>query len=352
MSEQTISGYMAIPRVPSRGGSARLIFITPLLDAVGEKAGFILQAPKTGTISKVGFRTGTVTTGDTVDVRLESVDLATGNPSGTLLGTNSNGSQVIANADDNTWFLTSLTQGVVVTKGDFIAVVIVNGGGGGNLRIAHLGLVMWGGNFSYITDFVGGAWAKDDESPLCALEYSDGSYAHSPGVYPVSDIDVMVSFDNTSDPDHRGLKFKLPFPFRITGIWVVGDFDGPVDVKLYDSDGTTVLETMSLDPDVRAATGGMTYFVLFSGTQSLLKNTFYRVVLEPTSAVSVELDEFDVDTVAIMDALEGGQDFHYTEKKDAGWTDTTTKRPFMGILIDGVNIGMLVHPGMAGGMRA
>lgn len=333
MAEQIVKGHMAIPHV----GGSRIQDINTLLDAAGEKAAFIFQAPKTGTVAKVGFRTRTVTTGDTVDVRLETVSTANGDPTGTLLGANSNGAQVIADGDDGTWFLTALTTPVAVTKGDIIAVVIVNGGGGGDLNIGHT--TRWTVNFPYVDDFVGGAWTKDDEAPGCALEYNDGSYAHSPGVFPVSDISLTVNFNNTSDPDHRGLKFKLPFPFRIIGMWFSGDLDGNADIKLYDSDGTTVLETISLDSDIRYGTAGDFTLIWFAGAYSLAKDVFYRVVLEPTSATGVDLDEFDVDAAAIMDSFPGGQNFHYTEKKDAGWTDTTTKRPFMGILLDGLDDG-------------
>ena len=59
-------------------------------EAANEQAAGVFQAPFTGTIDKVIFATGTVATGGTVDVRLETVSIANGDPTGTLLGTNSN----------------------------------------------------------------------------------------------------------------------------------------------------------------------------------------------------------------------------------------------------------------------
>jgi hypothetical protein len=58
-------------------------FVSRLIDATGEKYAAIIQIPKTGTISKIGFRTGTVTTSQTLRGGIETVDAATGAPTGT-----------------------------------------------------------------------------------------------------------------------------------------------------------------------------------------------------------------------------------------------------------------------------
>jgi len=43
---------------------------------------------------------------------------------------------------------------------------------------------------------------------------------------------------------------------------------------------------------------------------------------------------------AAMDGFPGGQNVHRTERTDLGaWTDTTTKRPWMGVLLTGFNDG-------------
>ncbi len=327
-------------------------FSSLLIDAASEKVAAICQAPKTGTITKIGFVTRTVTTGDTVDVRLETVSLTTGDPSGTLFDTNTNASQVIDATDDNTWFLTTLTAGAAVIKGDLIAPVIVNGAGSGNMNIG-----VWRSTFIAIpyADHFTAAWAKQARSPVFAFEYSDGSYDISPGVYPMS-ASSGRSFSSSSTPDERGLKFKLPFPVRITGAWVAIDTDENADIVLYNS-SDSVLETVSLDKDVRQTNNLTPHRILFSGTQELAIDTVYRLVVKPTTTTNVEIRDFDVDTAAIMDSVDGGQDFHYTERTDAGaWTDTTTRRPFMGIVCDAFDDGVSAggaagHAGMQGGMQ-
>ncbi|MFQ5804771.1 MAG: hypothetical protein ACE5JQ_17920, partial [Candidatus Methylomirabilales bacterium] len=335
MAEQTFPGGLWIPHPPIMQSAAPNLQ-NMLIDASTEKAAGVFRAPKTGTISKVGFLTGTVTTGATVDVRLETVDLANGDPSGTLLGTNSNGSQVIADTDDNTWFTTTLTTGVAVTKGDLLAVVIANAGSG-NMNIRNVRYDFTGG----YSDLFTAAWVKDNDSPGFGLEYSDGSYAYSPHVWPVSGLTSNLNFNSSSTPDERGLIFQLPFPFRVTGCWLTVDLDNAADVVLYDSDGSTALETLSLDPDVRMDTAQRIFLLTFAGTQSLSANTNYRLVLKPTTTSNIRVSFFSVDAAAVMDALEGGQNFQYTERTDAGaWTETATDRPFVGLICDGFDDGV------------
>jgi hypothetical protein len=308
-----------------------------LLDAASEKAAGVFQAPKDGTINKVGFLARTVTTGDTVDVRLETVSDANGDPTGTLLDTNTNASQVIGSGDDNTWFLTTLTAGAAVSKGDKIAVVIVNGAAPGDLNI---GVISAGNqNFPYPDHFTA-AWAKNNgRSPVFALEYSDGSYAIADGVFPVSAKSNETLASNTT-PDERGLKFKLPIPFRVTKCWFEIDPNDNFDVVLYDSDDS-VLETYSFDKDISATSNIITTRITFASPHELLEDTFYRITIKPSTTTLVTLGEFDVDTAAIMDSFDGGQDFHHTSRTDGGaWTDTTTKRPLMGLLIDAFDDGV------------
>src|SRR5688572_2287311 len=91
-------GFFYPRMIGATGAVAPVVSLT--LDASGEKIGWVLQAAATGAIDAIWFRTGTVTTGDTVDVRIETVDPSTGLPTGTLWSANTNVSVVIANGDD------------------------------------------------------------------------------------------------------------------------------------------------------------------------------------------------------------------------------------------------------------
>ena len=301
------------------------------LDANGEKYAFITQAGKSGEIAKILFRVGAMTTTGNLDVRLETVDAANGDPSGALKDVNSNATQNVLDSDDNTWFAVSLTASATVTKGDIIAAVLVADANFDGQILNWTNSIE--GGFGYQDEFLTGSWVKtSSRGGMIGLEYDDGSYEFCPGMYP--GVPSSLTFNNTSTPDHIGMIFQIPFPIRVTGISFILDTDGDVDIKLYDSDGTTVLETLSLDKDIRGSAGGTIQQFLFASTHLLAKDVNYRIVVEPTSATNVRIYFFDVNAVAVMDGFSGGQKFHYTTKKDAGWTETITRRPFFSLLCD------------------
>jgi hypothetical protein len=171
-----------------------------LIDAAGEKAGWVLRAPKTGNIRKVGFGLYTVTTGATMDVRIETVDMSTGFPTGTLWGTNTNASQVILDTDDYKWFTTQLTSDAAVTRNDLIAVVIVNP----QTSYGNMIIPVFSDDSRQLpySAWYQAAWSRLG-GPIMALEYSDGSYESIPGIWPIKATNT-VTFNSGSTTKLRG----------------------------------------------------------------------------------------------------------------------------------------------------
>src|SRR3990167_3397480 len=133
MALQSITHGLPFPPYPMNASAApTLTTTTYVIDAAAEKVAIVVAASTAKDIHKVHVRTGTVTTGDTVDVRIETVDSATtGDPTGTLWQTNTNGALVIADGDDSVWKSVTLTADATsLVIGDVYAVVIVNGGAG------------------------------------------------------------------------------------------------------------------------------------------------------------------------------------------------------------------------------
>jgi len=310
-----------------------------VLDAAGEKASCIFQIPKSGTITNIGFMTGAVTSSQTLKVGVYSLD-ASDDPSTTVYGGMAAGTQASPAAD--TWYEVALGTNATATAGDVVAVTIEWNATAGNLEIRQMagnsgGIAQVGLPFN--THYTA-AWSKQTTTiPCIAIKYDDGSYAEIPLTLPVTAI-TQRYFSSGSTPDERGMKFTLPAPMRLTKFWLyqrisdVADWD----FVLYDS-GNSVLLTQTLNHSV-GATGRLKVFEL-STKQSLTASSVYRAVIKPTTATSdFYIHDMTLNSVAMLDIFGGGQNFHATERTDAGaWTDTTTSRPLMGFVFDQVDDG-------------
>ena len=314
-----------------------------LIDAVGETAACIFQAPKTGTIDRVCFRTATVTTGGTLDVRLETVSATTGDPTGTLVGTTTNAAVIVLNTDDNTWFEATLTLGASVTKGQMLALSIVRGVAG-NLNIStgvtsgHSPIATGILRNAY-SDLFTAAWAKDGTPLVCAVRYSDGTYPYILGVTGYSS-GASTNFSSTSSPDERGNRMLLPFTGRCVGVWSnISTLTGgsSVDFKLYDS-ADNLLESVNFDHDQSRQAGCQIAF--FDTAVTLYAGKVYRVTNAPPAATNTNTRTITVASAALMEQLSGGQNVYGTTRTDAGaWTDTTTERCGIGLLFDALETG-------------
>lgn len=313
-------------------------FSSLLIDASGEKAAFIVQIPKTGTISKVGFRTGTVTTSETLNVGIYTVD-GSGDPTTTAYGSMTVGTQT--SPASNTNYLVTLGAAATATQGDVVAIVIEFASTIGSLNIAHASTVTQ--VFPY-ADLYTGSWAKTATVPVCSFEYNDGSYAVVQGVLPPCSI-TNSTYNTGSTPDEYALYFKVLGPCTVSGAQIYGGSSAngaDFDVILYDSDGTTVLKSKSMDGDTRAGTTSTNpATVLFSSGQNLTANTFYYLALKPTTANNVRLLRLtSLPSAASMDSLPGGQNFYESTRADAGsWTNSTTSRPLIMPIITAIDNG-------------
>lgn len=350
MTLQTVSRGFVLPSGYSSLAAAPTYTTTAMtIDASGDKAAFILQVTKTGNIHKVHFRTAaTHTANGNADVRLETLSAAAtpATPSGTLWGTNTNGTQAVAAA--NTWYTTTLTADAAVTEGDQIAVVIV-ADGTLNTNIAAFGDDT-DVNFSYPLLFTA-SWATVSGQPIVVLEYDDGTTIIPPGCHAFSAINTNT-YNTGSTPDSYGLQFQLPFGFRIRGGWFWNDLDGDAAIRLVSTSynqgaGTGILTSVSWDKDVDEANTAGVHWFWFTAGYECSASTNYRLLIEPTTGTSLTLYDYTVNSSAIMDATDGGNNFHLTTAKDptgnGSWTNYNNgtdgyRKPFIGIIVDGIEI--------------
>jgi hypothetical protein len=237
------------------------------------------------------------------------------------------------------WLTATLTADAAVVKGDFFAVVfapgntpnfqLINGAGVGDMR------------FPYSLSNTG-AWAKNAATlPGLAVEYSDASFAYMPGTFPASAITVHT-VDSGTDPDEIALKFTPAAPIRVSGVWLFSDFitaDSDFDIVIYE--GTSALETLRVQGLYSAsATDGGPHLFMLDTALELDAGTAYYAAIKPATTNDFVLYSFDVASAPILDQMSGGQAFHYAQRVDAGaWSATTTRRPVMGLIIDGIDDG-------------
>ena len=307
-----------------------------LLDAVGEKAAVIFSAPKTGTIDRVCWRTSAVTTGTDTDVRLETVDDTTGDPSGTLFGTTTNVTQAAAGITTNTWIENTLTAGASVTKGDMIALVIAPTGTP-SYNVARL--LSSESLVSPYTDLYTGTWTKSASNGVCAVRYSDGTYPYIAGVFPLSAAS-SVSITAAGTPDEVGNLINLPFKCSVTGLVVDTATTANISTltaKLYDSSNNVLASKVY---DYNQIQGAGIGYIRFDTSIVLDAATDYRATVEATTATARAIKYSDVASTALRDALSIGSSFIWTQRTDAGgWTETATRRAGIGLMINQLDDG-------------
>lgn len=332
MSTTAFNGFIYVPQLPRDTVGA---FVSSLIDAAGERVGYLFQIPKTGTLTKVFVRTGTVTTGGDVDVRIETIDTS-GDPSGTLIDANASETLTLAGGDDDVWKTVTFSTSFAVTRGDFVALVLDRTTGSYNFVSVD---TRWPGEFPHTALRTGGSWAHNTRSPVFMFEYSDSSHPVIPDVFPVDDANTNQNVNSTTTPDEVGLRFKFPFRVSIAGIRIVVTGGNGV-VRLYDTDGSTVLASSDYDADLRIGSTDNYMLWLFASSVDLNANAFYRITIRPATASSTVVRRIDFDTVSFLDAMPGGQDWTWTEQTDdGGFTETATRRPIMGMILDGFLAG-------------
>lgn len=324
-----------------------------ILDVIGEKLACVFKVPKTGSIVAVGCRTGTVSgSGLSVSAGLET--LSSGDPSGTAYGGSVAGSFT---PTTNAFFEITLGTAASATIGDDIAVVFnLTAGTTPSVNIPATNDASSGSTtvFPYIDTYNGTVWTKSSTTILISwIKYSDGTYEYT-GMSPF--IQSTSAFNNGSTPDEYALYMNLTAPCRTVGFWLYANFPAATDIVLYDS-GSTALRTNTLNvSNLSGATGYHVY--PWSGGKQTLAAGVHRLSVKPTTTTNITIYKAQVYSAAISDAWLGGQNFKQSSRTDGGsWTEDGTLRLMGGLIIDqlddgaGGGGGMMVHPGMTGGVR-
>ncbi|WP_157369874.1 hypothetical protein [Zavarzinella formosa] len=199
-------------------------------------------------------------------------------------------------------------------------------------------------HFPYGDTFVSPTWTKQALIGQFSVKYSDGSYPYCMLMAPGTIQEDPITTATT--PDERSLKFKFPFPARIVGVCVRngrgGNDTANVDYVLYNLSNTILA---SLNYDATYYQNQFTkYLRLFFPTPPVVNaNTWLRLSIKPATTTNNWFWHINnVPSVAAMDCMPDGRDMHMSTRTDGGaWTDSTTSRPFIALMIDRLHDGQV-----------
>ena len=338
------------------------------LDSTADQMAWVGKARFTDSLPTIYFRTGTVTTGADVDVRIETV--SNGRPTGSLWAANTNIVVTIADGDDNVWKTATLTAAASLVMGDEFAIVINSSAGTPNLILVGTALSFdMGGVGQYPIRLVNtGAGFAVDNSNIRAWEwvvqFSSAGVSFIQGLCPSNGNIAITSYDNATATNERGLRFQVPFKMRCVGARVhIGNVEagGDFTVSLWDATGDTDAEALGqsvIDGDSVSATTTDGYFeVYWEAPTTLSINTTYYIGVRADTANNIAL--FEVDTAgtgATANAIkalpaESTELYLATRAWSGGtggaWTTTTTTMPIIELIFDQLDDGAAASGGNA-----
>jgi len=330
--------------------------------------GFLFIAPEAFTCTSIGIRQGTLTgTPGTMRIGMQGVNTS-GAPNGTYLATVSGGAAT-AYVDYTSWstannskfiFVTLPTGGVSLTRGQIVYVTVQ----------CQTGTWDASNNVTVTTDWNsphgkmektgrkasdGSLQNNDGGSPFC-LRSSTLTYG-----YPIETAANTQSINLNSTPDEIGLAFTIPNTYPINmavrGVtfWLSRNGNGSAKFILYE--GTTVLQDVTIDMDISNGDYGAHTIYFDEATLSTLStNTEYVIAVQPTDTTNQGIAYVTMPADTDISAFTDWTMKYYTRTNGGSWSQTTGRFPCVQLIFDtvgssGSSGGLIVHPGMTGGMR-
>lgn len=329
----------SVSATPTLAGAA-----TMDLNGASQWVSFIFSCPKTVTVDSVFFRVNSATTGCTTTVRIETVDTAQGVPSGNLVDNNATTTISIANGAGN--YEATFPGTFTLTKGVLYAIYI----GAPNTvttpsAINFATFTDDGGDIGmpYVIDFDASASYRDNLCPSMAIGITGSSSLFIEKLWPITSAG-METFASTSSPDTIGNKITIKAPMRACGAWAWLDLDETATIKLYNTDGSTVIGSASGYIGVPPTIAQYINVFQFSNPVELATGDYYLAV-EAMTATSIGIASMSFSNERWRSASPlGGADFCYTSCTQTptgiqSWTTTTTKQAFIGLIVDGLESG-------------
>lgn len=342
------------PELPIIAGSVNgsALNDTLVINSTNDSIGMVDQISATDTITQLCVLHNQRVAGDppAYTMSLQGVSAANGLADGS---TKSSGNATCTynppanSTQDGTEQCCTMTSSYAATKGELLAVTITCASGCDGSNNSQFGVALTGNNnpisFPYgytITD--GGAAAMKSRTPLMALRSATRYYGNVPLTHTVS------TYNSDSTPDERAVKFTISSSYcstiKLKGFSIYGRV--PItattgSVRLYDSDGTTVLDTISIDGDINAAVGASndrkSFRKYFNSSITLNCGTAYRLGYRAdntTSAISMTYSTYT--STAAMADIAWTSNFQLSTQSDGSgsWSDTSTIQPWVNLILE------------------
>lgn len=354
-------------------GSSGLSVSTLTFDSTADRVAYVAKAYQADSISKVFFRTNTVTTGDTVKIEIQSV--TNGRPSGTIIAAGASGTVAIADTDDNRWLSVTIGTPYTFSIGEDFAIVLTHDSGATpnlQLAIASGEITGWVGGLypSTLQDTGGGSWSALAGTKLeWVVEMTTAAGAVTfPGLIPLNGAGTITAFNSGTNPNERALKLVAPAKMRVIGLSLAlfnNAAGSDVTFSIWDSTDNpgaapSALAQTSLDGDYPySATADGVVHVFFAAPLTLTAGSTYYIGVKPTTANNIGLMELSAagtgaSSTGIRAFGIGTVTAHLSTRQwvstDPGaWTDTTTTLPAISLIVDQIDDG--ASAGGGGGMR-
>lgn len=340
---------------------------TVVVNASGMGFAIITTLHESATITSVATRLqAKAGTPGTLQMSLQSVG-TNGLPTGTILASgNAKGTIDVNTVTAANWMEVTLTSAPTLNRGELFALVVESTGAtwsAGNtatLTTIINGLDE-GSSFPYFTTISGGVHTKSNQRQHeCFKLYSSTKTYGNPIRASETSVNVTASLE-------IGLRFNIPTTygrfFRVVGVFgtyqtqnVGSTID--FDLKLYEWNGgsnSTALQVVSRNNqqfvDTSSARGTGEFFFDEANLSVLETGKDYILSYATTSATApiaaTYMNVVDADKTAYFD----GTWKYVTRTSSTGsWSETADRWPSLEILVEDMT-NILVHPGMAGGMR-
>ncbi len=350
MTLQTLNFAAEYPGLLKSGAGAPVLSNMDAMTTSGtHNSCVVLTANQDMVISHVGFKAQAATGSPTADVRIETVTAGTGIASGTLWATNTN---IVTATITTTFALHALTASATITKGQQFAVVIKfqTGTTLTTGTLANLGQVL--GNPYRHTNLTGSDVKATNAGVNIVLGSSTTEFYAIDNLFPAASV-ATNAFSNSVAGAKRGVRFQLPFKALAVGAKVYqGTAVGDYSLKL-ESDAGAELSSSStaFEGDISSALATATNKLFFDNTVTLSAATWYRLMIEPSSATNVNMYSATTPGANYLKGWPGGTSWFYTTYTTAGgYVDTATDQvPLMDLLIKQLDDGGAGGGGGSGG---